>query len=204
MPKLKRPTKASIKRAADRAEGKRVKDLEELPADVAEFEPLHGAKPKTGRPSSFKPEYVDQARRLCEVGLTDQEIADFFEVDVYTIHRWKHGFPEFCHALKNAKDVADERVERSLYHRAIGYSFEAEEVFQYQGEIVRAKVRKHLPPDTTAAIFWLKNRRKEAWRDVQRHEFGRAGEFEKLSDTELVTELARTAQLLLEDKSEEK
>jgi hypothetical protein len=160
------------------------------------------AAPERGRPIVYRPEYAALAKKLCKAGHTDRELADFFEVSISTILNWKAEYPDFLSSIQSAKDVADERVERSLYHRAIGYTFEAEEVFQYQGEIVRAKVRKHMPPDTGAAIFWLKNRRKDAWRDVQRHEFGRAGEFEKLSDTELVTELAKTAQLLLEDKSE--
>lgn len=120
---------------------------------------------KRGRPSGFKPDYVEQARKLCELGLTDEELAKFFEVHVATIYRWQAQFPEFCEALKVGKAPADDRVERSLYHKAVGYTFESEKIFNYQGEIVRAKTIEHVPPDTTAAIFWLKNRRKEEWRD---------------------------------------
>jgi len=192
--KPRKPSKASIKRAADRAEGKVV--------DIGE-EGTSGPEP-VGRPSMYRPEYVELAKRFCASGQTDRELADFLEISIQTLLNWKAEYPEFLGAVKNAKDVADERVERSLYHRAIGYTFEAEEVFQFQGEIVRAKVRKHVPPDTVACIFWLKNRRKDVWRDVHRHEIGRAGEFDKLSDAELVTELAKTAQLLLTDQSEDK
>ena len=194
MKKPRKPSKASIKRAADRAEGKVV--------DIGE-EGTSGPEP-VGRPSMYRPEYVELAKRFCASGQTDRELADFLEISIQTLLNWKAEYPEFLGAVKNAKDVADERVERSLYHRAIGYTFEAEEVFQFQGEIVRAKVRKHVPPDTVACIFWLKNRRKDVWRDVHRHEIGRAGEFDKLSDAELVTELAKTAQLLLTDQSEDK
>jgi hypothetical protein len=60
-------------------------------------------------------------------------------------------------------------VVSSLYHKAVGYTFESEKIFQHQGEIIRAPVREHVAPDTTAAIFWLKNRRPADWRDKQEH-----------------------------------
>jgi hypothetical protein len=120
-----------------------------------------------GRPTDYKPEYADQARKLCELGATDIDLADFFEVSDRTIYRWQSNFPEFCQALKAGKESADDRVERSLYHKAVGYTFDSEKVFQHQGEIIRAKTREHVAPDTTAAIFWLKNRRKGEWRDKQ-------------------------------------
>src|SRR5690606_5863992 len=122
------------------------------------------------RPSSYKPEYAGQAEKLCKLGATDVELADFFGVERTTIWRWTNQFPDFCNALKTGKDAADDRVERSLYHRAVGYTFDSEKVFQHQGEIVRAPVREHVPPDTTAIIFWLKNRRPDLWRDRREHE----------------------------------
>lgn len=118
-----------------------------------------------GRPTKFKPEFVEQARKLCELGATDYELADFFEIDRATIYRWQASYPEFCDALKAGKVAADERVERSLYHRATGYTFKSEKVFQFQGAIVRADTIEHVAPDTTAMIFWLKNRRPDLWRD---------------------------------------
>jgi hypothetical protein len=108
-----------------------------------------------------------QAKKLCEYGLTDDELADFFGVATRTIYRWQAQHEEFCQSLKVGKAAPDERVERSLYHKAVGYTFESEKIFNYQGEIVRTKCIEHVPPDTTAAIFWLKNRRKEEWRDRQ-------------------------------------
>jgi len=118
-----------------------------------------------GRPTSYRPEFCQEAEQLCANGATDEEIAEAFEVSVRTIYRWKGEFPDFCQALKTGKEVADERVERSLYAKAIGYTYDSEKVFQFQGQIVRAPVKEHVPPDTTAAIFWLKNRRAEKWRD---------------------------------------
>jgi hypothetical protein len=120
-----------------------------------------------GRPSEYKPEYAEQARRQCEEGATDQELADFFEVSVRTLYRWKNSFPDFCQALKASKAPADERIERSLFERACGYERDEVDIRVIDGRIVQTPVRKFYPPDTTAAIFWLKNRRPAEWRDKQ-------------------------------------
>lgn len=128
-----------------------------------------------GRPTDYKPEYAAQAEKLCALGATDDELADFFEVCTRTIYRWKHAHDEFCQALKAGKDLADERVERSLYQKATGYMFTEQQAFriksgQYEEEVEVVDVEKHAPADTTAAIFWLKNRRKDGWRDKHEHE----------------------------------
>lgn len=120
-----------------------------------------------GRPPDYKPEYAEQAAKLCSLGATDQEIADFFEIDVRTVYRWKHDHDEFCQAIKSAKEAADERVERSLYQRAIGYEQKEVKIFMPSGAEapVYAPFTAKVAPDTTAAIFWLKNRRAGEWRD---------------------------------------
>lgn len=118
-----------------------------------------------GRPSGYRPEFVKQAEKLCALGATDIELADFFEIDVRTLYRWKGEYQEFCQALKVAKEVADERVERSLFARANGYEHDEVDIRVVGGEIVQTPIRKFYPPDTTAAIFWLKNRRPKEWRD---------------------------------------
>lgn len=119
------------------------------------------------RPSKYKPEFAQQAAKLCALGATDQEIADFFEVTARTIYRWKADFDEFCQALKAGKDVADERVERSLYQKAIGYEQDEVKIFMPANAAapVYAPYRAKIAPDTTAAIFWLKNRRPAEWRE---------------------------------------
>ena len=117
------------------------------------------------RPSKFKPEFIEQARKLCELGATDMEIADFFGVVPSTVYKWKNENPEFSEALKSGKEEADNRVERSLYHKAVGYTFPSVKIFNANGSPLRVKYREHVPPDTTAAIFWLKNRRPDEWRD---------------------------------------
>lgn len=130
---------------------------------------------KVGRPSLFKPEFVKQAAKLCALGATDLELADFFRVTVVTLNRWKIAVPEFCSSIKVAKEAADDRVERSLYNRATGYSFASEKIMTVaQGggvsSVEHVPIVEHVPPDVTAQIFWLKNRRKDDWRDRQQLE----------------------------------
>ena len=129
-------------------------------------------KPERGRPTAFREEFVAQAEKLCELGATDDEMADFFNVHRSTIYRWKLDHPDFCDAIKSAKEKADERVERSLYQKATGYNVKEEQAVkiktdQYKEEVEVVEVEKHVPADTTAAIFWLKNRRSAQWRDKQ-------------------------------------
>lgn len=127
---------------------------------------------KKGRPTSYKNEYAKQATSLAALGATDMEIADFFEVEVRTIYRWKHDHPDFCQALKAGKEASDERVERSLYQKAIGYEQDEVKIFMPAGadKPVYAPYRAKIAPDTTAAIFWLKNRRSQEWREKQEME----------------------------------
>ncbi len=122
-----------------------------------------------GRPTKYLPEYDEQAAKLCALGATDQEIADFFEVDVRSIYRWKAEHDSFCQAIKIAKQAADERVERSLFQRAIGYEQDEVKIFMPANAEapVYAPFRAKIQPDTTAAIFWLKNRKPAEWRDKQ-------------------------------------
>lgn len=121
-----------------------------------------------GRPTKFKPEYVEQARKLAELGATDREIATFFEVTESTVYLWKLEHPSFSEALKVGKTAADDRVEQSLYRRALGYAHDAVKIaVNAQGEVTEVPFVEHYPPDTTAAIFWLKNRRRDEWRDKQ-------------------------------------
>lgn len=124
-----------------------------------------------GRPTKYKSDFAAQAQKLCRLGATDIELADFFEVDRATIYRWIGLHAEFCDALKSGKEAADERVERSLYHKAVGYTHDAVKIFMPAGAAkpVYAPYREHVPPDTTAGIFWLKNRRGKDWRDKVEH-----------------------------------
>jgi hypothetical protein len=68
-------------------------------------------------------------------------------------------------AVKKAKAVSDDKIERSLFERATGYSVPDVHVSTVNGQIVKTSVIKHYPPDVTAMILWLKNRRPDVWRD---------------------------------------
>jgi hypothetical protein len=83
-------------------------------------------------------------------------------------------YPHFARAFRLGKEMADVRVERSLYERAVGYSYEAQKavVTRHGQEILRW--REHLPPDVTAALAYLRNRRPDRWRDTIKHEHSRS------------------------------
>lgn len=130
--------------------------------------PLNSPQKKSkGRPPLWQPHFAAIAAEMAASGATDREIAEQFKVSVRTLHFWKKDHPDLLDALKVGKHPADERVVQSLYHRAVGYTFESEKIFHYQGKILRAKTIEHVPPDTTAMIFWLKNRRPAEFRDRQ-------------------------------------
>lgn len=118
-----------------------------------------------GRPPIYRKEFVEQARKLCLLGATDEAIANFFEVSLSCIDKWKVAHPEFLRALKEGKQVADSLVADKLFNRALGYKHKELKVFNNQGEILTFECEKEYPPDTTAAIFWLKNRQPQLWRD---------------------------------------
>ena len=123
-------------------------------------------KKKRGRKSEYQKEYADQALKLCLLGAIDKELAEFFSVSVQTLNKWKKDYPEFLESLKKGKNIADANVASRLYNRAIGYSCKATKFATSEGRITDSKEYiEHYPPDTTAAIFWLKNRQPEKWRD---------------------------------------
>lgn len=115
------------------------------------------------------PKIPHKAYKLCLLGATDAQLADFFEVDKRQITRWKEIYPAFREALRRGKDEADTKVAQALYHRATGYKHIAFKMFQHEGRVVTKRYVEHFPPDTTACIFWLKNRRSDAWRDRTEH-----------------------------------
>jgi hypothetical protein len=121
-----------------------------------------------GRPTLYKPEYCIQAAKLCLLGATDEKLADFFDVNVDTIHEWKNVHPEFSDALNTAKDDYDFQVEKALFKRATGYTRKVEKTTK-DGVV---ECLEELPPDPTSMIFWLKNRQSRKWRDKQEVELG--------------------------------
>lgn len=119
------------------------------------------------RPSKYKPEYSEQALKLCRLGAKDAELADFFHVSEQTINAWKEAYPEFLESLKEGKGLADAEVADKLFKRATGYQHQAVKIVANAntGQEHIVPYTEHYPPDTTAAIFWLKNRRPDLWRD---------------------------------------
>lgn len=126
---------------------------------------------KTGRPSSYNKKYDRIAYQMCLLGATDKQIADAFGVTEQTVNNWKKdekGNPtSFFESLKRGKVQADAIVADSLYQRAIGYSHPEDKIFNNDGEPLIVPTIRHYPPDTTAIIFWLKNRQPALWRDRQ-------------------------------------
>lgn len=101
-------------------------------------------------------------------GATDFEVAQAFGVSPAVITYWRSKDPDFDRALRVHAEVADDRVERALFHKATGYSFHAEKIHvSADGVVTRVPYIEHVAPDNTAMIFWLKNRRRDRWRDQQ-------------------------------------
>ena len=118
-----------------------------------------------GRPEDYRPEYVATARAMCRLGATDFDLATEFGVTTDTIWRWRCKYSEFSDATLEGKEAFDNRAERSLAMRAVGYSYHSEKVFNYEGQIIRAPIVEHVPPDVNACRLWLMNRRPAEWRD---------------------------------------
>ena len=119
------------------------------------------------RPTPYTTEIPRQAEKLIALGATDANLADFFEVTERTINNWKKKHPEFFQSIKEAKNTFDARVEDALAARAMGgYETTETRTTTYPDDkTIEVTVTKTLAPDTTAAIFWLKNRQPATWRD---------------------------------------
>lgn len=137
---------------------------------------------KMGRPSNYKDEYCKQAEQLARLGATDREMASFFEVTEQTLNNWKKK-PEFFESLKKGKILADARVSEALYGKTQDHTFIVAKAFKVKSsgydengrkwekeEIKKVEEEQFVSADTTAQIFWLKNRRSATWRDKQEHE----------------------------------
>jgi hypothetical protein len=135
-----------------------------------------------GQPTKYRKRYCKDAAKLCTLGATDAKLAEFFEVSESTINLWKETHPEFSESIKEAKANLDAQVERSLHHRAVGYSHPDTHFSQNEGTVIETPTTKYYPPSEVACIFWLKNRQPEKWREKQEIDVSVSSPIEALAD----------------------
>lgn len=123
-------------------------------------------KKPAGRPTKYKKEFDKQAFKLCKLGAINDDLADFFSVNVDTIYEWQNKHPSFSEAIKEAKQFSNNEVEKALYKRAIGHDVTETTQEESESGMKKKTVTKHVA-DTAAMIFWLKNRMPDKWRDKQ-------------------------------------
>lgn len=120
-------------------------------------------------------------------GLTQKQIADNLGINVDTLIEYKKKYPDFSEALKKGKEVVDIEVENALLKKALGYTIMLrKQKVTKDGDVVDIEEEVHIPPDTTAQIFWLKNRRKQQWRDKVEVEKG-----ESIQKIEIINDLPK-------------
>lgn len=104
---------------------------------------------------------------MTRCGAIDTKIAEELGIHVDTLNKWKKKYPELSESLKESKNFVDSLVEDSLLKRALGFEYtETEEWTDDKGNLTKTKTtKKRTLPDTTAQIFWLKNRQRDRWKD---------------------------------------
>lgn len=122
-------------------------------------------------PKAMEPSHVELARKLSMLGADEPRVARVFGIHTSTLSEWKVLHPELGNALNEGKEYSDANVAQSLYHRATGFSHKAVKIFcdPKTGSREIVEYIEHYPPDTTACIFWLKNRQPAMWRDRIEH-----------------------------------
>lgn len=128
-----------------------------------------------GRKGHWRPEMKEQTFRLCLLGLTNAELAEFFGVSSGTIDYWLQHNKDFQEAVSSGRKEADSKVARALYQRAIGYNAPDTYITVIDKQIVMEPITKHYPPDPFACIKWLAIRQKDKWADVQKTELSYSG-----------------------------
>ena len=128
---------------------------------------------KVGAKTKYDESFPVRVLELAGKGLTNKEIAKQLGISRTSFYEYKKNISEFLDAIKKGKEPIDDDVEDSMLKRAMGYDYEeqvTEERISEDGTRHPAVVRtfkKHMPGDTTAQIFWLKNRRPNEWRDAR-------------------------------------
>ncbi len=110
------------------------------------------------------PDGLLQLKAWARDGLTDEQIAQNMNIVPSTLYEWKKRYPEISESVKKGKAVIDIQVENALLKRALGYEYEeVKEKYEYNVCTEKTITKKHIVPDTTAQIFWLKNRKVKEW-----------------------------------------
>lgn len=136
------------------------------------------------RPEEWlEPERLTLITAWARDGLIDEQIAKNMGISKATLYNYKNNYPEIRKALQKGKEVVDIEVENALFKKAIGYNVKVQKAFKlkdivFEGgkkiseteRIEYAEEEIHIPADTTAQIFWLKNRKKTQWRDKVEYE----------------------------------
>ena len=127
---------------------------------------------RKGRPTKYDESFEELAYNYTLLGATDQKLAEFLNVTETTINNWKQNYPSFFESIKKGKEKADAKVAESLFKRATGFQYEeTKQEYDQKGTLIKTtKTKKTITPETTAQIFWLKNRQKAIWRDKQEKE----------------------------------
>lgn len=120
-----------------------------------------------GRPSSYRAEYAQLAESACMAfAATDAELAQFFGVSEQTLNTWKQKHPEFLESIRAGKEVADMKVARSLFDRAVGMTVPKVHFVKEGNNVTAIRHQEYLPPDPKSAIYWLNNRQSGKWRNT--------------------------------------
>ena len=136
----------------------------------------------------LEPEGLLKLEGWARDGLVDEQIAQNIGIVASTLYEWKKQYPEISEALKKGKEVVDRQVENALLKRALGYKYEEIKTEETEEGKKVTVTTKEVVPDTTAQIFWLKNRKPEQWRDKQQIEHSgeiRNNPYESLTTEEL-------------------
>jgi transposase-like protein len=159
---------------------------------------------KRGRKTDYNERIHCRAvEALAAKGRTQEQIADGLGINVTTLKNWRDTHPKFAAALQAGKDATDNRVERSLYRRAMGYTHKAEKIMVVAGQVLREEYDQHYPPDTPALAFWLKNRRPGDWSDKQEIEHSGSISGEKSVEDMTPEEREALIDKLLAERSKE-
>jgi len=118
-----------------------------------------------GRPSTYKPEYAELARKFCMLGATNDDLATCFEVAGGTIDYWIKTQPDFAESVQRGRDLADVGVVEKLYSRAMGFCIDTKKYVLSRGEEKELRHTLHYPPDVQACMFWPRNRRRRQWNE---------------------------------------